>query len=180
MNKIDFEQLADYILLCNKDFTKGFANAFKDDTNNAIWARYAFDLKCLLPSDVYAGYFYLRNESPFKYEPKSDERITDSGTQRLAFTDSITVHLVAMIDSADEFDLIEKLRNICMSYEEMNVIPASANWNREQIVSEELKGMKQDDIQAALQRLRNHTIVKLVLNISKPFVANICFQSSQN
>lgn len=180
MNKLDFEQLADYILLCHKDFTKGFANAFKDDINNAIWVRYGFDPKCLLPSDVYAGYFYLRNDSAFKYEPKQDERITDSGTQRLTFLDSITVNLVALIDNADEFDLIEKLRDICMSYEEMNVIPSSANWSREQIIADELKGMQRDDVSAVLQRLRNHTVVRLVLNVSKPFVANNCSTISQN
>lgn len=174
MNKQDFEELAAYILLHNKGFAKGFANAFKDELNNAIWTRDGGDMKCLMPVDVYGGYFYLRSESAIKYEAKYDERVTDSGVQRLIFQDSMIIYLVAMIDNTDENKLIEDLRNTCMSYNYMNVIPLSASWNREQIIAEELSEMKEADVRAALQRLRNHVLVKLTLNVTKYFVPANC------
>lgn len=178
MNKKDFEELAAYILLHNKGFAKGFANAFKDEFNNAIWTRDGGDMKCLMPADVYEGYFYLRSESAIKYEAKYDERVTDSGTQRLIFQDSMVVYLVAMTDDIDEHKLIEDLRNTCMSYSSMNVIPQSASWNREQIIAEELYKMKETDVQAALQRLRNHALVKLMLNVTKYFVPANCLYTN--
>ncbi len=174
MTKADFEQMAQYILQYNDCFVRGFANAYKDNATNTVWVKDGTDLKCLLPADVYGGYFYLRNDTTIKHEALPQERVTDSGTQRLVFLDSITLYLVAIVKDADEFQLIEDLRNTCMSYDSMNVVPVSSNWNAEQVLAEELAKMKQEDIQAALQRLKNETIIKLTLNVTKPFVPNDC------
>jgi hypothetical protein len=54
------------------------------------------------------------------------------------------------------------------------VVPISSQWNREIVIADELQGMKQDDIRASLQRLKNETIVKLQLSVSKEYVPSNC------
>lgn len=174
MTRVDFEQLAQYVLQRNNCFVRGFANAYKDDTTHAIWVKDGTDSKCLLPADVYGGYFYLRNEPVIKHEALPNERLTDSGTQRLVFLDSMTVYIVAIVKDVDAFQLIEDLRNACMSYANMNVVPVISNWNTETVLAEELSKMKLEDVQAVLQRVKKETIVKITLNVMKPFVPDNC------
>ncbi|MBZ0099512.1 MAG: hypothetical protein K8F30_10525, partial [Taibaiella sp.] len=85
----DFEQLKDFILLRNTYFNTGFANAYKDDTTHAVWVRQGSDMKRLLPADTLGNYFYLRNDAWMKHEAKEPERMTDTGTQRLTFLDTM-------------------------------------------------------------------------------------------
>ncbi len=174
MLRADFEQLKDFILAKNSYINYGFANAYKDSTTNAIYVKTGNDLKCILPDDTLANYCYLRNEAGIRHEAQMAERLSDNGTQRLSFLDSITVYLIAIVKDADPYKLIANLRNTAMQYEDMNVQPVSSNWNREQIVTEELAKMKAEDIQAVLQRLKNETIVKLTLQVSKTFIPSDC------
>jgi hypothetical protein len=174
MLSADFEQLKEFILAKNSYISYGFANAFKDAAANAIYVKSGSDMQCLLPNDVLGNYFYLRNDAGMKHEAQMPERVTDSGTQRLSFLDTITVNLVAIVNDADAYKLIANLRNTAMQYEAMNVQPIASNWNREQIITDELAKMKSDDVAAVLQRLRNETIVRLTLQVSKIFIPSNC------
>ncbi|OSZ79106.1 hypothetical protein CAP35_12895 [Chitinophagaceae bacterium IBVUCB1] len=174
MQQADFEKLKDYILEHNTYFSKGFANAYKDEQTAKVMVSRGSDKIVLLPADTLGNYCYLRNDMQMKHQPQESQRLTDSGTQRLTFSDTITAYLVAIAKNADAYQLLENLKNTCMAYADMSVVPVSSNWNREQVMHEELQGMKQDDVQAALQRLKQETIVKLQVNINKHYVPSNC------
>lgn len=174
MQTEDFENLRNHIHTRNNYFHHGYANAFRSDVTGAIWAHKLKDMQCLLPDDTLGNYFYLRTDATIRLEPQPAERLTDGGAQRVGFLDAVTVYLVAIVSNADAFRLIENLRNTAMSYADMNVLPVSASWNREQIVTEELAKMKADDVAAALKHYNDETIVKLTMNVSKTFIPGNC------
>lgn len=174
MQKQDFEQLRSHIHNRNNYFHHGFANAFRSDATGAIWVQKYDDMQCLMPDDTLGNYFYLRNEQLVKHEPREAERLSDGGTQRLSFLDSTTAYLVAIVHNADEYLLIENLRNAAMAYEDMNVIPLSSNSNREYIIADELSKMRTEDMQAVFKRLTTQTIVRLTLQVSKTFIPSNC------
>lgn len=170
----DFEQLKDFILEHNTYFHKGFAHAYKDDTTHAVWVRQGKDSTRLMPADTLGNYFYLRNDAWLKHEAKEPERMTDTGTQRLAFLDTMSVQLVAIVNNADAYILVQNLRNTAMMYDKLHVVPVTSSWNREQVVSTELAKMRMEDINAALQRLKDETIIRIALSVSKTFIPSAC------
>lgn len=176
----DFEQLKDFILGRNTYFQKGYANAYKDDTTHAVWVKQGKDMQCIIPADNQGNYFYLRNDAWVKHEVKEPERLTDTGTQRLTFLDTMSVQLVAVVNNADAYQLIENLRNTAMMYPFMSVMPVTSSWNREQVVATELAKMPVDDINAALQRLKDETIVRLSLSVTKIFIPANCITEPFN
>lgn len=176
----DFEKLKDHILEQNKYFSTGFANAYKDDTTNAIYVQDGKDRRRIMYTDGSGNYFYLRNDAWTKHEAKEPERLTDNGAHRLTFIDTMSVQLVAIVNNADAYRLIENLRNTVMIYNPLNVIPVTSSWNREQVVATELSKMPMEDINAALQRLTDETIVKLSLSVSKIFIPENCIAEPFN
>lgn len=174
MQACEFEALKDFILAKNTYLHNGYANAFKDDVTKRILATKGSDYINLLPDDTKGNYCYLRNDTIMQFTPQLQERLTDAGTQRLSFLDNIIVTLVAVVQDADALKVVENLRNTCMMYEALNVQSLSANWNREQVITEELNGMRAEDIAAALKRLKDETIVKLTLRISQLFTPSSC------
>ncbi len=176
----DFEELRDHILQQNKYFNKGFANAFKDETTNAIFIKEGKDLRRVMYTDGLGNYFYLRSDAWTKHEAKEPERLTDNGIQRLSFLDTMSVQLVAVVNNADAYRLIENLRNTVMLYEPLSILPVTSSWNREQVVATELSKMPMEDINAALQRLTDETIVRLSLSVSKIFIPDNCISEPFN
>lgn len=174
MQHTDFNDLRDFILEHNNYFRAGFANAYKDDVSHAVVVKDGKDFQRLLPSDTLGNYFYLRNDAWLKHEAKEPERLADNGTQRLAFLDTMSVQLVAVVNNADAYKLIQNLRNTAMMYDKLNVVPVTSSWNREQVVSTELAKMPMEDINAALQRLKDETIVRIALSVSKSFTPSNC------
>lgn len=174
MQQADFEKLKAYILERNTYFSKGFANASKDELTGKVLVGNGSDKLVLLPADTLGNYCYIRNDAQMKHVPQETQRLTDSGTRRLTFNDTITAYLVAIVKNADAYLLIENLKNTCMAYANMNVVPVNSSWNREQVLYDELQGMKQDDIRAALQRLKQETVVRLQLVISKEYIPSNC------
>lgn len=174
MQRSDFDKLLSHILEKNAYFSKGYANASKDELTGRVLVDKGSDKLVLLPSDVLGNYCYLRNDTQMKHIAAEQQRITDTGSQRLTFNDTMTAYLVAVVKNADTYQLLENLKNTCMSFADMNVVPISSQWNREIVMADELQGMKQDDIRASLQRLKNETIVKLQLSVSKEYVPSNC------
>lgn len=174
MQSKDFEDLACYIMAENTFFHDGYANAQRDEVNGSIYHQQGRDREVILPDDRKGNYFYLRNEPQMIYEAMPAERLTDSNAQRLSFLDTQLVQLVASVHHADAYRLIETLRNTCMKYGRMNVQPISSIISREQVFIEEMPRLKQEDRLAALQRLKDETIVKLTLRVTKLFVPGSC------
>lgn len=174
MTSADFISLKDFFLSENTYFSQGFANAFKDATTNKVFARVKSELQPIFPMDSYGNYFYLRSEGDIKYDPKFQERVADCGPQKLSFLDSLTIQLVAIVKGADEYKLLQNLRNTAMSYTGFNAIPVAASYNREAIVSSEMKGLPKEDINKALQNLTDQTIVRVTLQVAKMFIPGNC------
>lgn len=174
MLKDDFELLKDFILEQNSYFNAGFANAFKDEVNGMVFAMDGKDRKPLLPADNMGNYFYLRNDTWARHEAKETEKITDTGTQRLTFLDTMSVQLVAVVNRADAYRLIENLRNTALMYQQLNVVPVTSSWSREQVLATELARMRPEDVNATLQRLKEETIVRLALAVSTTYIPSTC------
>lgn len=178
MTTRDFELLKDFILSKNTYFDNGYANVFKDSDTKKIFTRSGNELVCVFPNDNLGNYFYLRNEAGIQYQPQLAERVTDSGPARLLFNDNVSVQLIAVVKDADAYVLLNNLRNTAMMYKEMNVIPASAIWLSEDVIVTEMAGSEAKDISAALQRIKNETIVRLTLTVSKQYIPNNCIVNS--
>lgn len=174
MTSADFIALKDHFLSENEYFSQGLANAFKDATNNQVYARVKGELQPVFPMDSYGNYFYLRSEGDIKYDPKFQERVSDCGPQRLSFQDTLIIQLVAIVKGADEYKLLQNLRNTAMSYTGFNAIPVGASYNRESIVASEMKGLPKEDTNKALANLTDQTIVRVTLQVSKMFVPGNC------
>lgn len=180
MQQKDFEDFRDFILSKNTYFTQGFALAYKDDKTHTVQVRTGKDVNRLLPVDTLHNYFYLRNEPQLKHEPKEPERLADNGTLRLTFLDTQVVHLVAIVNYSDAYQLVENLRNTAMMYKGLSVRPVATNWNREQVVTSELSKMDMADINAALQRLKNETVIQIQLAVSKTYIPTSCIVNPIN
>jgi|GEM_PF-1726092 len=172
MQQNDFEQLKDFIQQKNPYFNFGFTNAISE--KGTVYAQCNSERKAVLPADDLSNYFYLRQDALIKHEAQYPSRTTDNHTQRLSFLDIAIVYLVAVVKDADPLSLVDNLRNTAMMYELMNVQPLSSAFNREKIIAEELTGTKANDVSAVLQRLKNETIVKLTLQVSKTFIPSEC------
>ncbi len=176
----DFELFKDFILDKNTYFNHGFANAYKDDIGQAVYVRSGKDRQRVMPADNLGNYFYLRNDAWMKHEAKELQKITDTGTQRLTFLDTMSVQLVAVVNNVDVYQLIENLRNSVMMYEVLDVHPVTSSWNREQVVATELAKMNAEDINAALKRLKDETIVRIGLSMNKIFIPGSCIKEPVN
>jgi hypothetical protein len=174
MQACDFEAIKDFILDKNTYFHNGYANAYKDDKTKMILATNGSDVISLLPDDTKGNYCYLRTDAVIKHDAQMQERLADNGAQRLVFLDTATLYLVAIVKDADAYKLIDNLRNTCMMYEAINLQPNASNWNCEQILAEEMAGMRSEDIAAALQRLKNETIEKLTIKASAHYIPSTC------
>lgn len=174
MRAEDFEKLRDYILEKNPYLHTGFANAYKDAEVQSVVSKSGKDMKCLFPIATQGSYFYLRNETSVKHEAAYEERLTDTGAQRLTFRDTTTAYLVVIARNADAYALMENMKNTVMMYPGMTVQPIASTWNREQAMKEEMAGMKKESVSTALKRLKDETIVKITLSISKIFIPGNC------
>lgn len=175
MTLTDLIAFKDYILTENTYFKSGYANAVKDLETNRL---FAYDDKGkrveIFPTDNKGNYFFLRSDGDFRFDPRAAEKVADCKAQRVSFLDSLTIQLIAVMNKADEFILIENLRNTCMGYTALDVIPTAASYNRENIVTQELRGLKRPDIDAALARLKNQSIVRLTITVYKLFIPGNC------
>jgi hypothetical protein len=174
MQACDFEAIKDFILSKNTYLHHAYANAYKDERTKMLLAKNWHDVISMLPDDTKGNYCYLRVDTTIKHEPQVQERVSDNGAQRLVFLDTVTLYLVVVVDDADAYKLLNNLRNTCMMYEDMDLQPTASNWNREQILMEEMAGMRGEDITAALQRLKNETIVKLTIKASAQYIPSTC------
>lgn len=177
MTTNDFKILRDYILSRNSYFTSGFYNAFTDGgETSGIYTKETGNLQSIFPRDNLGNYFYLRNEPNMRFTAKSGYE--ECGVGRFNFDDTITVYLVAFVHDADEFELINNLRNTVLSAKSLIAIPSAAIWQSENVVIDEMKGF--DDlvlIEALTNIKKNQTIVKLTLNVSKEYIPNNCINN---
>lgn len=179
MTPQDLENLKDYILEKNIYFQVGYANAFKNknigsDSNGIIFSRQkSGDLLAVSPQDTFGNYFYMRNEEGFQRVPTTPI----AGTKQM-FKDTMKIWFVAFLREGDPMIVVDNITNTLGMYDgcNTNTQGLSYNWNREQIIIDELSGIKDDDIAAALQRLGGFTVVRLNFSIYKLSTVNNCIK----
>lgn len=176
MTTQDFELLRDHILTLNPYFTEGFANSYKDSLTNAIYCRHNGNLKAIFPEDRLGNYFYLRNEPSSTYVTKAGYE--DCGVGKAMYDDRLTVYLVAIVNDANEYELINNLRNSSLRFKGMVVIPTGAMWQRENVVINEMQGFEEEEILKALSNVkRDTTIVRVQLQVTKEFIPSKCINN---
>lgn len=176
MTTADLIAFKNYILTQNTYFDKGFAPAFKDEETGRIFAvGDSGDFIPVMPMDKFGTYFYLRTDGKLTHTVRDAERATDHGAQRVTFIDTLTATIVIIYKGlADEFTLMNNIRNTALSYTLLKVFPIETVTIRELITSSEMKGMNDKDISAALARLKGFTIISVKLSINKIVVAQDC------
>jgi hypothetical protein len=152
--------LKDYILSTNTYFGKGFDDVYMDESTGIV----ANNLP-VFPADNLGDYFYLRlpNQSRFDYNVVN--RVTDCSNTP-AIVSEIT--LVACVRKANADRLVTNLLNTISSYND-DVRFVTVQYRSEDVVLRELSRMKKENIDAALQRLGNHTIVSVNFSLSVSF-----------
>lgn len=175
MTTNDFKTLRDFILTKNTYFSNGYFNAFVDGETSSVYTIENGNLKAIFPEDRLGNYFYLRNDPNMKFASK--QGYEECGVGRFNFDDTMTVYLVAIVNDADEFELINNLRNTVLSTKELIAIPTAAMWQTENVLIDEMKGFGEKAIKEALKNLKGQTIVKLTLSISKEFIPNKCINN---
>ncbi len=175
MKTTDFEALRDYILKKNPYFSSGYANAFTDTETEAIYAYVNGDLKAIFPEDRFGNYFYLRNDPNIKFTPKTGYQ--ECGIGRFNFDDAMTCYLVAVVNDADDYELINNLRNTVLGFGGLIGIPVNAMWQRENVVLSEMKDFSEECKFTALTNLKDQSIVKIQLTLSKEYIPNNCINN---
>lgn len=175
MTTNDLKALRDHILTKNTYFSNGFFNAFVDGETSAVYTVENGNLRSIFPDDRLGNYFYLRNEPNMKFALKTG--LEECGVGKFIFDDTITVYLVAIVNDADEFELINNLRNTLLSAKGLIAIPTAAMFQTENVLIDEMKGFEETAMIEALTNLKNQTIVKLTLSISKEFIPNKCIDN---
>lgn len=176
MTTADLIAFKNYILTQNTYFDKGFAPAFKDEeTGRILHLSDSGDFVPVMPMDKYGTYFYLRTDGKITHTVRDAERATDHGASRVTFIDTLPANLVIIYKGlADEFTLMNNIRNTALSYTPLKIFPIETVTIRELIVSSEMNGMDKKDISATLQRLKGFTMVSVKLSINKIVVAQDC------
>lgn len=170
MRLSDFEAIKEHIALNNSYFATGYANVVRDATLNAVVTA---NKDKIFPSDKYGAYFYLRNETAMNFTAKPNERLSDCGTM-MPYDETMVVYLVAVVNDADPYILLENLRNTLVAYKGASITFSNANWNREDITRTEMQGSAAEDIAAALGRLKKQTIVRLTMTVAMSYVPSKC------
>lgn len=168
MTRSDLTAFMKHILDNNDYFAAGYANVYRDEQGRVLSGE-----TLLMPNDTLGNYFYLRHDGDGRLTAKVSERAADCGPARVAFDDTITMQIIAVVKDADEFIVRNNLINTCMTYG-VSVIPTSFNLSREQIVAAELRGMPATGIQAALARLGDWSIIRLTINFLKQYIPSNC------
>lgn len=172
MKTQDFESLKEFILSKNTFFSEGYANAFIDSETEAVYSYVNGDLKVIFPDDRVGNYFYLRNDSSIKFALKTGYQ--ECGIGKFNFDDTLTCYLIAVVNGADEYDLLTQLRNTCLSYSKLICIPSSAITQTENVIVTEMSGFEKETIWDTLKNLKNKKILRLQITISKEFIPNNC------
>lgn len=174
MTTADIISFKEHILSKNKYFDNGYAVAFKDAVSKRVVVHTGLDFMQVMPTDTLGSYFYIRYEKGVEFKEDFSGRIADSNQLSLSFNDRMGVVLVAFMKGADEYKLLNNLRVTCAMFKNLKAIPTSAVLIREQVVQDEMSGAKKEDIEAALQRLGEWTIISLNVSLQKQYIPSNC------
>lgn len=164
--------LGDHILAENTYFDKGYYNAFTDD--GVIWGIENGNKRIIFPLDTKGNYFYMRKNGDVTHSPTEQGRLTDCGVGRLAFPYTQPMTLIGIVKDADEYKLHNNLFNTLMLFSTYDAIPQSSSMVSEDVIRSEMEGAATGDIEAALQRHKNETIVRINFNIINVYIADNC------
>ena len=161
-----FQAICDYIIQENDYFCKGYCDVVKDDTTNLIYTNTFPDRLVIFPNDQLGDYFYLRNNAIVEFNQATEFAISDciSGATQLI----IPIVMVTVMRNVDPFILLQNISSSLSVYQE-TLLFNSSNWNREQIVAEELRGASTKEIEAAKNRLQNFTLLSFSFRLIIPF-----------
>lgn len=177
--KQHLDKLAAHILAQNPYLSCGYGLAWIDPQKGGVYgyksaAKGDFERVAVFPNDRGGPCFYLRPEMQANYRESEETSLSDcaSGTMQ-----ENSVFLVAFVDRADPYELIENLLHTLAAFSGVRL--SGSDWNRESVAIRELQGLDKKDIEATLARLGRYAIVSVSFTLSTPilFQGQSCRQS---
>jgi len=170
MFKGKLNQITDFIKEHNSFFANGFGNAFQHDETGIIWADTKAGVRPIFPDDTLADYFYLRTDKAARLQ--QDTAMFPEYCGKVAGTVGITsVKAVAVVFDADADLLVRRLINV-IALASDGIVISGCNWNREEVLVNEMRNAEEKDVKAALQRLKKQVIVSIDFTIYDPISFN--------
>ena len=160
----DIEGLKDWILINNKYFNTGFADAWQDPISGQISVGEDERISVGL-DDRYGNYFYIRVNEEIGYSA-SREQLRDG---IISTEETARCFLVAIVKKAAPKELARCLLNSLIRYQ-MNLIrPIRSIIKREQVIANEMKGMEKEDLQYVLSNLAEVQAVLIEFQLTTIF-----------
>lgn len=149
--------LKDYILDKNRYFSAGYANAVR--TKQGIYIeKSAKDKKVVFPDDKSGDYFYIRLDTKAPFAESARFALTQA--HNTGVMSQVKAHIIAIVKQADAETLVNNListiieKNREATFQDMN-------WSKEEITKDELSLLPEKDVDAALARIKDATIVRV-------------------
>lgn len=156
--------LRDFILRHNTYFNEGYANAVQDDTTGQVNNGDGV----VFPADDKGPYFYLRLPNSLQSDYNREYIIADPAQSIGVKYDII---LVACVPNADSGILLENMITTIGQYNEETLRISRMLLNPDDVLLQELKKIKKENIQAALQKLpENCGLCSVHFSFTIPFV----------
>lgn len=167
MTTEDIKGLIQHILASNTYYSKGYGIAFK--AGGMVVTKVNEDYTVVFPNDYDGNYFYIRHDGDIRFNEDRRLATGNCGVNRTGFIDTEPAILVAVVQKADEYTVLNNLRNAMLSYSALDVVPTGAQLVAETVIEEEI-----DEPEEALARLKGQCIIKVRLNISNIYVGSDC------
>jgi len=161
----EFEEISAYIKEQLPSFDSYYPFAVKESETHKIIAKTADGLKYIFPDDRVGNFFFFIVEDVIKFRESKGLRLDNSSPDPLLAT--IPFSLVAVVEGADEFNLMDVLIRTLSNYGDTEIIVSSAIINKEAAVISLLRGMKKDKMNIVLARSKFEKVVIIKGEISK-------------
>jgi len=150
-----------HLLRHNPFVAQGFAHAWQDGETGMIWADAPKGRRVIFPADNLGDYIYLRTLQAGSLRDDFQKFAQHIGCKRGGMVATSQVRLVAVINGADADALTHRVLNVLAMYDTSAVLPTAMQWNRELVVASEMDEAQEQEVEAALRRLKKEAIISI-------------------
>lgn len=163
MIKTYLEQLKEHILEYNTYFDNGYADVIQD------YRGIIRNKQPIFPQDTLGNYFYLRLPSDVQFDNSAQYNISDCSN---GFGISAVIVLVAIVNGANADILFDNMLSTVSRWKGLNLRFTRGLFQSDLVVAQELSKISKEDLQTALQRLReDQTMISLQFTATAAFNA---------
>lgn len=162
------QDIKERIMEKNTYFNNGYAIAF--NRGDGVYYNDSNGYINLLPNDTLGNYFYIRGNDIITHNTATEI----ANCLGYEYNDTLEITLVAVVKDADSGVLIENLRNTLSSIRDIKVTLSRTQYIREQVMINELRGVEREEVNKALQRLKNENIISITSIIQDTYPVSNC------